>query len=150
MRARFYLKGIKVEADEQPDNDLRELVFKKNQFGPMSASIVLRYRNGLFLPEHSISGLDKIARDAKADETFLDLLKRFAGEGRNVSHNPNSHTNAPAAFAKEAIAKKLQLQKADFEAAMRRLFEAKKIHVEDYGRPSRPYTRITIRDAATA
>jgi hypothetical protein len=98
----------------------------------------------------AISGLDKIARDAKADETFLDLLKRFAGEGRNVSHNPNSHTNAPAAFAKEAIAKKLQLRKADFEAAMRRLFEAKKIHVEDYGRPSRPYTRITIRDAATA
>jgi RecA-family ATPase len=35
VRARFYLKGIKVEAGEQPDNDLRELVFKKNQFGPM-------------------------------------------------------------------------------------------------------------------
>jgi len=30
VRARFYLKGIKVEAGEQPDNDLRELVFKKN------------------------------------------------------------------------------------------------------------------------
>jgi hypothetical protein len=80
VRARFYLKGIKVEAGEQPDNDLRELVFKKSQFGPMSANIVLRYRNGLFLPEHSISGLDKIAREAKAEEIFLDLLKRFTGE----------------------------------------------------------------------
>ena len=80
VRARFYLKGIKLEADEQPDNDLRELVFKKNQFGPMSANIVLRYRNGLFLPEKGASGLDKLACEAKADETFLDLLKRFAGE----------------------------------------------------------------------
>jgi RecA-family ATPase len=70
VRARFYLKAIKVEAGEQPDNDLRELVFKKNQFGPMSANIVLRYRNGLFLPEKGASGLDKLAREAKADETF--------------------------------------------------------------------------------
>jgi RecA-family ATPase len=145
VRARFYLKGIKAEADEQPDNDLRELVFKKNQFGPMSASIVLRYRSGLFLPEHSISGLDKLAREAKAEEVFLSLLKRFASEGRNVSHNANSKTYAPTAFAHEAEAKKLQLRKADLEAAMRRLFEAKKIYVENYGRPSRPYSRIAIK-----
>jgi hypothetical protein len=36
------------------------------------------------------------------------------------------------------------LRKADFEAAMRRLFEAKKIRVENYGRPSQPHSRITI------
>jgi RecA-family ATPase len=144
VRARFYLKAIKAEADEQPDNDLRELVFKKNQFGPMSASIVLRYRNGLFLPEPGSSGLDKIAREAKADEAFVDLLKRFTGEGRNLSHNANSKTYAPTAFAQEAEAKKLQLRKTDFEDAMRRLFEAKKIRVEDYGRPSRLSQRIIV------
>jgi hypothetical protein len=115
----------------------------------MSANIVLRYRNGLFLPEKGASGLDKLAREAKAEEVFLDLLKRLASEGRNVSHHTTSKTYAPTAFAKETEAKKHQLRKADFEDAMRRLFEAKKIHVEDYGRPSRPYTRITIRDAAT-
>ena len=145
VRARFYLKAIKAEADQQPDNDLRELVFKKNQFGPMSANIVLRYRDGLFLPERTMSGLDKIARETKADETFLDLLKRFAGEGRNVSHHPTSKTYAPTAFAKETEAKQHHLRKADLEAAMRRLFEAKKIYVENYGRPSRPYTRIAIK-----
>jgi RecA-family ATPase len=112
VRARFYLKGIKVEADQQPDTDLRELVFKKNQFGPMSASIVLRYRNGLFLPEPSSSGLDKIARQAKAEEAFLDLLKRFTSEGRNLSHNAGSRTYAPKIFANETEAKNHQLRKS--------------------------------------
>jgi RecA-family ATPase len=149
VRARFYLKGVKSEADEQPNNDLRELVFKKNQFGPMSANIVLRYRNGLFLPEHGISGLDKVAHEAKADEIFTALLKRFAGEGRNVSQLSNSKTYAPTAFAAETEAKSHQLRKADFEAAMRRLFEAKKIHNENYGRPSRLYTRIIIKEPTT-
>jgi RecA-family ATPase len=144
VRARFYLKGIKAEPDEQPDDDLRELIFKKNQYGRKSAPIVLRYRDGLFLPERSISGLDKIAHDTKADETFIDLLKRFASEGRNVSYNESAKNYAPATFAKEAEAKKHRLHKADLETAMRRLFEAKKIHVENYGRPSQPHSRIII------
>jgi RecA-family ATPase len=146
VRARFYLKGVKVEAGEQPDNDLRELVFKKNQFGPMSANIVLRYRNGRFLPEASASGLDKVAREAKADEVFLDLLKRFASEGRNLSHNAGSRTYAPTIFVNESEAKNHQLRKAELEAAMKRLFEAKKIYVENYGRPSRPYSRVAIKE----
>jgi RecA-family ATPase len=145
VRARFYLKAVNPEPDEQPDDDLRELIFKKNQYGRKSAAIVLRYRDGLFLPEKSMSGLDKVAHDTKADETFIDLLKRFAGEGRNVSHHTTSKTYAPTAFAKETEAKTHKLHKADFEDAMRRLLEAKKIHVEDYGRPSRPYQRIAIK-----
>ena len=37
VRARFYLKGLKPDAaDEQPNTDLRELVFKKNQYGPVA------------------------------------------------------------------------------------------------------------------
>jgi RecA-family ATPase len=146
VRARFYLKGIKAESGEQPDDDLREMVFKKNQFGPKSHSLILRYRNGLFLPEASMSGLDKVAHEAKADEVFLALLKRFASEGRNLSHNASSRTYAPTVFANETEAKKYHLRKAHLEAAMNRLFEAKKIHVENYGRPSRPYSRIAIKD----
>ena len=144
MRARFYLKAIKPEAGEQPDNDLRELVFKKNQFGPMSDNIMLRYQNGLFLPVQGVGSLDKLAQEAKADEVFIGLLTRFTHENRNVSDKTNSPTYAPAAFSKERQAKTAGLRKIDLEAAMRRLFEAKKIHVENYGRPSRPNTRIAI------
>src|SRR5262249_27473508 len=124
VRARFYLKAVNPEPGEQPDDDLRELIFKKNQYGRKSTPNVLRYRDGLFLPERSMSDLDKIARDAKAEEAFLDLLKRLASEGRNVSHHMTSKTYAPTAFAKETEAKTHQLRKADFEDAMRRLFEA--------------------------
>jgi RecA-family ATPase len=77
VRARFYMKGVKPEAGEQPDTDLRELVFKKNNYGPVSESIVLRYTNGLFLPVPSMASLDQAAQEARADEIFLVLLRRF-------------------------------------------------------------------------
>src|SRR5262249_59837729 len=50
VRARFYLKGIKPENGQEADSDLRETVFKKNNYGPISESIVLRYTDGVFLP----------------------------------------------------------------------------------------------------
>src|SRR4029077_2549607 len=43
FRFRQYLKGIKTDEGEQPDNDLRELEFKKNQYGPLGESIPLHY-----------------------------------------------------------------------------------------------------------
>ena len=109
FRFRQYLTSVKATDGEQPETDLRELQFKKNQYGPLGESIVVRYRGGLFLPEPGQSSLDKASRDAKVDEIFLDLLKRMAADGRNVSHNPSSKTYAPAAFVREADAKNLRV-----------------------------------------
>ena len=44
-------RAAKADEGEQPDDDLREFEFKKNQYGPRGQSMVLRYRGGLFLPE---------------------------------------------------------------------------------------------------
>jgi RecA-family ATPase len=145
FRFRQYLKGVKAGDDEQPDNDLRELEFKKNQYGPRGESIVLRYQRGLFLPEGGVSDLDKLAREAAADGLFLDLLRRFADQGRNVSDKQNSPNFAPAAFVDDPETKRLGLRKADLKAAMSRLFDTGKIHVENYGRPSRPYSRLSVK-----
>jgi RecA-family ATPase len=144
FRFRQYLKGVKADDSEQPHNDLRELEFKKNQYGPKGESIVLRYQRGLFLPEAGVSDLDKLAREQKAEEVFLDLLRRFADQGRNVSDKQNSPNHAPTAFADDADAKKHGLRKADFKAVMSRLFSAGKILVVAYGRPSRPYTKLAV------
>jgi hypothetical protein len=34
------------------------------------------------------SSLDKAATDAKAEHVFLDLLRRYSEQGRDVSHTP--------------------------------------------------------------
>jgi RecA-family ATPase len=141
FRFRMYLTSAKPEAGEQP-NGLRELQFRKNQYGPVGETIVLRYQRGLFLPETGMSSLERLAKEQTADEAFLTLLGRFEREGRNVSDKQTSPTYAPALFYKERAAN--GLRKDDLVAAMRRLFEAGKIHVENYGRPSRPYSRLKL------
>jgi RecA-family ATPase len=145
FRFRQYLKSAKVADGEQAQSDLRELEFKKNQYGPLGESMVLRYQQGLFLPEGGVSGLDKLARESQADDLFLSLIRHLAGQGRNVSDKQNSPNFAPALFVEHSDAKRLSLRKADFKAAMQRLFAADRIFVEHYGRPSRPYSKLSVR-----
>jgi RecA-family ATPase len=142
FRFRQYLTGIKATDGDQPDNDIRELQFKKNQYGPMGEAIVLRYQRGLFLPEGGISSLDKLAQEQKADEIFLGLLARYDANGREASDQATSTYYAPKAFAKEKDAG--GIRKAAFEDAMRRLFDANKIHIETAGKPSRPTKRLKL------
>jgi RecA-family ATPase len=144
VRARAYLKGVNPEPGEQPDDDLREIVFKKNQYGKLGESIVLRYQDGMFLPVPGMTSLNKMAEERKADDVFLDLLRRFEKEGRHVSHRSGT-TYAPSLFAREDEAKRANLGSKALEAAMRRLFKGGKIHNEQYGRPSRPHYRIAIK-----
>jgi RecA-family ATPase len=144
FRFRQYLKGIKPDNGEQPDDDLRELEFKKNQYGPKSEALVLRYQRGLFLPVLGISSLDQAAREAKADDIFLDLLRRFASDNRKVSDRTGTNY-APALFAHEDEAKHGMINSKALEAAMRRLFKAGKIWNEPCGKPSRPSFRIAVK-----
>jgi RecA-family ATPase len=144
VRARFYLKGVKPEPGEQPDGDLRELVFKKNNYGPVSENIALRYQNGLFLPIGGTSFLEKAAAEQTAEQLFLTLLARFTRQGRNVSDKATSHGYAPTTFAADPEAKAAHVSKAAFADAMQRLFAADKIHVETYGRPSRLSFKLAL------
>jgi RecA-family ATPase len=142
FRFRQYLKGVKADAGEQPDADLRELEFKKNQYGPTGETIVLRYQRGLFLPEGGLSNLDALTRQQKIEEAFLAILARYEREGRNASDKTTSHNYAPSAFSREPEGK--GIRKEYFVAAMRQLFARGKLHVENYGRPSRPLSRLKL------
>jgi RecA-family ATPase len=144
FRFRQYLTGIKPSDGEQPDSNVRELQFKKNQYGPLGESVAVRYQRGLFLPIAGMSNLDKLARQQGADEAFLALLARYEGEGRNVNDRPTANTYAPTTFSKEKEAKAGGMRKLDLEDAMRRLFEAGKIHVEHYGPPSHRHSRLRL------
>jgi RecA-family ATPase len=145
FRFRQYLKSAKAEACEQPDNNLRELEFKKNQYGPKGESIILRYQHGLFLPEGGLSSLDQVARRAQANETFIDLLNRFSSQNRNVSDKSTANNYAPTMFAREDEAKKHRLKKPEFEQAMRDLFKADKITLQQYDKPSLHRQRLVAK-----
>jgi RecA-family ATPase len=144
VRARSYMASVKAEPGEQPDSDLREIIFKKNQYGPVSESIVLRYQNGLFLPAAGMASLDKAALEMRAQEVFLALLRRFEQENRHVSDKTGT-TYAPALFAKEDEAKKAMLTSKHLADAMRQLFRDGKIWNERHGKPSAPRFHIAVK-----
>jgi RecA-family ATPase len=144
FRFRQYLRGVQPAEGEQPDRDIRELEFKKNQYGPLGENVVLRYQDGMFLPEAGTSSLDKIAKEAKADDVFLTILGRFASANRNVGEKVGP-SYAPAFFSREEEAVRAKVNRKELEAAMRRLFKAGKIWNEPYGRPSRPFYRIAAK-----
>jgi RecA-family ATPase len=84
VRARMYLRPAVTEDGDEPDPELRQLEFLKNNYGPLAQRVVLRWRNGVFVPEPGASSIERATADAKAENTFLDLLARFNAQGRNV------------------------------------------------------------------
>src|SRR5262249_53691062 len=79
VRAHIYRKGGKPADDELPDNNLRELTFLKNQYGEIGEKIVLRWHDGLYLPDPGMATLDQAEHEAKAEMVFIDVLKRLTG-----------------------------------------------------------------------
>ena len=133
VRARAYMKSAKTEDGTEPDKALRLVEFMKSNYGPVADAITVRWK----VPESKSGSLEKLASEAKADHAFLRLLERFDGERRTVGERPG-HSYAPAVFSEEPEAKASGLNKKALADAMRRLFASKKIHIEQYGRPSRP------------
>jgi hypothetical protein len=136
------MKSPKLEPGEQPDDDLREIVFKKNQYGPKSETVVLRYTNGMFLTLPGAGSLDKMAREAKVDEIFLQLVNQTNRRNERVSSLVGAHMYAPSVFVGATEAKTAHIKKDEFKAAMERLFKADKIRLEQYGPKSRDTWKI--------
>src|SRR5262249_5454582 len=139
IRAQMYLKTADEDDEEQEgssESDLRELQFLKNQYGRKGHAIRLQWQNGLYLPVPSQGTLETLAAEQKVDALFLELLRRFTKEGRNVS-DKKSPTYAPAQFADEPQAKKAKVTNKALTDAMRRLFAAGKIRNVRDGPPSK-------------
>jgi RecA-family ATPase len=128
FRFRQYLKGAKAEPGEQPDGDLRELQFKKNQYGPTGETIVLRYQRGLFLPEHGLSSIEKAARESEADAVLMAVGKKLEAGGNELSPAQTSHAYAPTVIARQPQAK--GFKKAELVAALDRLLNSGKLSLE--------------------
>jgi RecA-family ATPase len=138
VRSRLYMRSPTTAKGEEIDSDVREIQFLKNNYGRQGDSIQIRWENGVFVPESGPASFERIARDRDDEHRFLDLLTKYDGQGRKVSHKPAANNYAPKIFGAE----KTGISAKRFEQAMERLFEAKKIHVESYGPQSKGWSHI--------
>ena len=69
---------------------------------------------------------ERAAAERKAEEIFLQLLRKYVGQGKNASVN-RGPTHAPSLFAGEREAKLAKVSKVHLQAAMGRLLDAGKI-----------------------
>jgi len=128
FRFRQFLTGVKAESGEQPDGNLRQLEFKKNQYGPIGESIVLRYQRGLFLPEHGLSAIERAARDAQVEQALIAVGKKLEARGQELSPMQQAHSYAPTVIARDADTR--GFKKAELAAALDRLLDQGKLGIE--------------------
>jgi RecA-family ATPase len=142
VRSRLYLKRATTAKDEEPDPNLRVLEVMKNNYGPVGETMMLRWKDGLFLPTPTLGSFEKLGREQKVDELFLMLLNRWNEQGRNVSEKHKANSYAPGRFAEEPEAKADHVSKRELAEGMERLFRANRIRSEPYGPPSRDWSRL--------
>lgn len=122
------------------DKDVRKLFNKKVNYGQEGAGeILMRWKEGAFVPID-----DTVAEtpEADVDALFLALLAKFGRSNRNVTES-----RAATTFAKEPEAKRAGVGKKDFEAAIGRLFDARRLTNEEYkGSNGAPARRLAILD----
>ena len=114
VRARMYMTAPKIESGEQPDTDVREIQFKKSNYGRVADSMVLRYQHGLFLPEAGLSNIDKARQEAAVDDAFIAIAKKLESHGEELSAAQTSHGYAPTIIVRQPEAK--DIRKVEFVA----------------------------------
>jgi RecA-family ATPase len=83
-------------------------------------------------PGQGAPSAEMAAAERAADNLFMQLLVRLTAEGRTVSDRAGTKF-APHVFSQEAEAKTAKVGKRPLAEAMRRLFAAKRIRVDDKG-----------------
>jgi RecA-family ATPase len=156
VRSRMYFKTVKsdgvddevdddAEAVKDSGSDYRELQYLKNNRAKYGDKIKLKWTEGLFLPEKQKPPAEQAAQDARAEEIFMLLLRKFnEDESDRTATVKKGKTFAPFLFASEPEARKARISKAALTAAMLRLIEAKKIRSAISGPQSRRRSRLII------
>lgn len=133
VRSRLYLERVKDEGYEA-DADARLLRTMKANYGKIGGEIALRWREGVFVADAPVTGLDRMAATAKTERVFLKLLRTFTDEGRTVNH-AGGPTYAPKVFAEHPDAE--NCTKRALRGAMDKLIAEKKIGINVKGSPSK-------------
>jgi RecA-family ATPase len=152
-RQRLYLSRVTARKGEDDDGaaevnpDVRQLEVKKANWGPTDQKINLRWKRGVFVVYNPLDDDDDdgwkfgdVAQALKEEDEFLRMLDMTPYP---VSAEPTARNNAPKLFADDQRCKlRGKAGKITLKAAMERLLTKCVIIVRDYGRPSRPNSRI--------
>ncbi|MGA0613326.1 AAA family ATPase [Paracoccus sp. KR1-242] len=140
VRSRLYLERV-IQDGSEANPDARVLKGKKANYGRIGDEVAMTWRDGIFVANEAETGLDRVARQSKAERVFLKLLRTFEEQGRrvNASAGPNY---APTAFACSPEAE--GVQKRALKSAMEALFAAGKIRNVATGPASRRVTYLEL------
>lgn len=133
VRSRLYLSRI-IDGNFEANPDRRVLTTMKANYGRLGDKTHVKWQTGVFVPEATEDGLDKLAAGAKAQRVFMKLLDIFTAQGRRVNHAGGS-TYAPKLFAAHPDAE--GMTKTAMKGAMESLLAAEKIKIETSGPPSK-------------
>lgn len=134
VRSRIYLHRIADDHGYEPDTSKRVLEVKKANYGPTGEQINMTWRDGVFAPDATETGIDRMAAGAKAERVFLKLLRAFTEQGRRVNY-AGGPTYAPKLFAEHPACE--GVTKRALKAAMEGLLHSGKIRVAEDGPASK-------------
>jgi RecA-family ATPase len=139
LRSRLYFERVKDDAGNETDVDARLLRVMKSNYARSGTEMKIRWDGGVFkLASSGAGGFDRYAAQQDADQVFLKLVAAYEAEGRTVSTAGPAY--APTVFAKDARSQ--GVGKRGLTDAMNRLFETKRVVLEEFGPPSHRRKRI--------
>jgi RecA-family ATPase len=133
VRSRFYLRGIKgngSDDDGEPKGGLRELAFMKNNYGPETESIVLKYEYGLYIPVEGAT-VDEATKQQRAEEIYLEVLLLLIAQNQHPGPKKKGSNYAPRMISEHPKAKGFSLR--DMETAQQRLLDDGRIRIVTEG-----------------
>lgn len=139
VRSRLYLTEGGHPGEEDPDPDARTLTTKKQNYGPNSGDISLRWKHGVFIAPEAETGLDRMAVNAKARRVFLNILDKLTAQGRKVNAKGAS-SYAPKVFAAHPDAE--GCSQRSLQRAMERLLSDGTIRNVETGPASRRVSHL--------
>jgi RecA-family ATPase len=131
-RSRLMLATSKTENVEIAD--MRELTVMKANYAAKGNKIIIQYEDGVF---NKVAGTGSANNDLHTDNKFIELLKQYGKEGRDVSP-----LLAPREFAAHPSGN--SISKANFKKAMNRLLGNGLISIETHGPPSHPRNKLVF------
>jgi RecA-family ATPase len=134
-RGRMYLESI----TEDDDGAERVLTVKKTNYGKEGERVLLRWKDGCFVPLGTAPPPARAAAERKVDDLFLRLLEERNAQGRYVTPN-RAVGYAPKELS--AMAGANGVKAPAFAKAMERLLTSGQIIVETFGYASRQRQRL--------